>query len=342
MIVTIGRTKILRSAVSRAVTEDAAAFFAACDAGYERRITDIVRRVCSDVESSRLILLSGPSASGKTTTSFKIKQALERAGIRAVTISMDDFFKDRDAVPALPDGSRDYESLQALDLACFDGAVSELIVKGHAEFPVFNFKTGRRENAARLLDLPAGSVAVVEGLHALDPAVTDGLPSKRMLRLYVSVSSDFIDDDGKTVLTAREVRLIRRMVRDYHFRGSSPDNTMEMWEGVCRGEDRYVRPFKRCADITVNSVLRCEPCIFRRTARELLAGVAEQSPHYETAGRLAASLEAFAGMDEEIVPSSCMLREFLGGSIYFNKSAKKDAVADAPAGGAGIASKAAK
>lgn len=235
MTTTIGRAKILSSAVNKAAHTDQQAFMEQCDQKYEKRINEIVNRVAADGSTVRMIMLSGPSASGKTTTSYKIKQGLEKAGIKAITISMDDFFKPRELAPSLPDGSKDFESIDAIDLPLLQSCLLQLINDGWADLPTFNFKLGNRDEKTNRVELAAGSVAVVEGLHALDTSVTEGLPSQHMLKLYISVSSDFVDDDGKVLLTARDVRLIRRTIRDYHFRGSSPENTLDMWGSVCRG-----------------------------------------------------------------------------------------------------------
>lgn len=322
MTTTIGRAKISQALVNKAAHEGYQTYMQQCDASFEKRLGDIVKRIGENTEMSKIIMLSGPSASGKTTTSLKIKQGLERHGIKAVTVSMDDFFLSRDLTPNLADGSKDYESLNALDLPLLQSCLSQLITQGRAEMPTFNFKLGCREEKRTPVELDKGSVAIVEGLHALDTTVTGGLPAGHMLKIYVSVSSDFLDDDGKTLLTARDIRLIRRMIRDYHFRGSSPENTLEMWDTVCRGEELYVRPFKKYADITVNSAFQCEPCLFAETATKLFGMVGEGSEYHQRVTGLIQALSGFERMPMEIIPASCVLREFVGGSEYYNKSGK--------------------
>ena len=282
-----------------------------------------MRRVAQDPSRAKILMLSGPSASGKTTTSFKLRQALAERGIHSVAISMDDFFRGREDAPSLPEGGRDFESLRALDLPLLETTLATLVSGGPARIPVFNFRLGRREERMRTEVLGPDSVAIVEGLHALDPAVTGGIPAGHMLRVYVSVSSDFVDQAGEPVLTAREMRLIRRTVRDNRFRASPPERTLEMWDSVCRGEDLYVRPFKKYADITVNSTFRCEPCLFAALAGKLFRRVPADSPFYERACHAARQLGTFEPMPLELVPPSCLLREFLGGSLYFNRSAGK-------------------
>lgn len=322
MTQTIGRTKIRQDEVNSAAKTAPAPFFEECDRHYEKQIEAIVQRVSENVGGAKLILLSGPSASGKTTSSFKIKQGLLKHGIQAMTISMDDFFKDRVQMLNETAGEPDFESLEALDLPLLKNVLNALISKGQAKLPSFDFKTGSRRSEMIEAQLKDGDVAIIEGLHALDTRVTEGIPSEHMLKIYISVSSDFVDAGGSLALCARDLRLIRRTIRDYHFRGSSPDNTLGMWDSVCRGEDRYIRPFKRYADITVNSVFRCEPCLFRESAIRLFSMVEPQSVHYEKASRMIAGLSAFAEMPLALIPGSSVLREFIGGSDYFNKSGK--------------------
>jgi uridine kinase len=317
---TMGRAKIRISDVNREVLADSSAFFNFCNQNYENKITDIAHRIAADTSKSRLIMLSGPSASGKTTTSIKLQLALQKLGIGAVSISMDDFFKNREDTLVLPDGTRDYESLDSLDIQSLRDTLNELIEKGSTELPVFDFKSGRRTEKTRHVELQAGHVAVVEGLHALDTGVTGLFPSESTLKLYVSVSSDFVDDSGTPVLCARDIRLIRRTVRDFHFRGSNPDVTLGMWEAVCRGEDLYVRPFKKYADVTVNSAFACGPSIFCIKSEHLFSEATKSGNHRQLAKHIFDGLAAFEGMPESLMPGSCLLREFWGGSDYYNKS----------------------
>lgn len=316
-IKTIGRAKIKVSEVNLLAKKDAKAFFDFCNGRYEKKLDSIADRIAADPSKARLIMLSGPSASGKTTTSLKIQEKLKKRGCGAVTISMDDFFKNREDAPLLPDGTRDYESSAALDTDLLKERLGKLIFNGRANIPIFDFKTGHRLEKERTVVLDKGDVAVVEGLHALDTAITGLLPAEYILKIYVSVSSDFVDDEGKNILSARDMRLIRRTVRDFNFRGASVSNTLDMWDAVCRGEDLYVRPFKRYADITVNSAFNCEPCIFKQKAIELFSTIPEDSPHIERARHILTGLNEIEPMPESLLPGDCMLREFMGGSTYY-------------------------
>lgn len=311
--------KIRIDEVNRAAKEDARAFFTACNARYEADLADIAGRIAARAGQHRqFVLLSGPSASGKTTTSLKLKEALTERGVHSVAVSLDDFFREQDE--RTPDGEElDFESPQALDLPLFTQVAAQLLREGRSAYPVFDFKRGRRAERPRRLLFPQGSVAVVEGLHALNPLVAGCLPSERVFRLYVSVSSEFADADGRVLLTAQDVRLVRRMLRDYRFRASDAARTLELWDNVCKGEDTYVRPYKPLADATLDTVFPCEPCLFAGMALWHLESTSRDGPHAEKAAALIAALRRFERMHHRIIPPACVLREFLGGSLYLNK-----------------------
>lgn len=298
---------------------DPKTFFHECDVRYEQAVAQIVDKIARRAGHRQFILLAGPSASGKTTTSLKLKAGLMARGIRTVTISLDDFFKDREHTPRLPDGKPDFESPAALDLDLFTKVTKQLLEQEKATFPIFDFKQARRGEKMRHLELPQGSVAVVEGLHALNPVVAACLPSERLFRLYVSVSSEFSDANGHILLDVYDVRLVRRILRDYRFRASSAAHTLELWEDVCRGEDVYVRPFKPLADVTLDTVFACEPCLFAGMSLWHFENAWEDGPLTPEAERLVFAMKQFSRISQRIIPPSCVLREFLGGSLYLNK-----------------------
>lgn len=316
-VLTIGRAKVRVSEVNAAAKNDKTALFNRCNEKYEKKIEKIAMNIAEDPSKARLIMLSGPSASGKTTTSLKLQNYLRQRGVGAVAISLDDYFRNREDAPILPDGTRDFESSASLDTDLIKSTLCELITTGSTELPVFNFKTGHRLKDRRPVTLGKDDVAIVEGLHALNPDITGLLPEGALLKLYVSVSSDFILDTGDVLLSARDVRLIRRTVRDHNFRGTNVDTTLSMWDAVCRGEDMYVRPYKRCADFTINSAFNCEPCIFKQTAIELFSSADKDSPFKERIKHIIDGLNEFEPISPSIMPSSCVLREFTGGSEYY-------------------------
>lgn len=314
---TIGRKKVRIDEINSAVNRDQKEFFKLCNNKYEQKIELIAKNIASHPDKARLIMLSGPSASGKTTSSLKIQQQLKRLGCGAVTISMDDFFKNRDDAPVLPDGSKDFESVEALNLDLLKDCLNKLITEGKASLPRFDFVSGVRHDGVNPVKLDKDHVAIVEGLHALDPRITDLLPEGCVYKIYVSVSSDYVGTEGKVVLSARDMRLIRRSVRDFNFRGSSVEHTLSMWDAVCNGEDLWVRPNKKYADITINSAFACGPCLFKEEGEKLFREVGENSKYYEKAQHILEALKHFKGMDTKLMPSSCVLLEFFGGSEYY-------------------------
>lgn len=317
MINTSGRAKIFLGEVNTAAVCDPDGFFSRCNDKYENQIEEVCQQIKKRPEAARVIMLSGPSSSAKTTTSLKLRRRLEESGVHAGAISMDDFFRNRNDAPQRADGSRDFESPQALDIPLLTQALSDLILRGAAKLPVFDFKRGMRAEKWRDLRLSPGDVTIVEGLHALDPLITNALPAGHCLKLYISVSSDFIDDRGEPALKANSVRLIRRTIRDKKYRNSSPENTLEMWDDVCRGENLYVRPFKKLADRTINSVFACEPCLFRDAALRLFGAVPKENRFFPRARQLCDALSRFEAMDPKKMPGTCVLREFTGESVYY-------------------------
>lgn len=316
-VLTIGRAKVRVSEVNAAAKIDKTALFNLCNQKYEKKIEQIALHIVENPSKARLIMLSGPSASGKTTTSLKLQDKLRKRGVGAVAISLDDYFRNREDAPVLPDGTRDFESSASLDTELIKSTLCELITGGSTEIPVFNFKTGHRAKERRPVILGKDDVAIVEGLHALNPDITGLLPEGSLLKLYVSVSSDFITDSGNVLLCARDIRLVRRTVRDHNFRGTNVYQTLSMWDSVCRGEDLYVRPFKKYADFTINSAFSCEPCIFRESALQLFSEVSQDIPYAHRAKHIIEGLRKFEPIPPSIMPANCVLREFMGGSEYY-------------------------
>lgn len=314
---TIGREKLKINEINSAVSKDEVEFFNLCNNKYEQKVELIAKKIAENPEKARIIMLAGPSASGKTTTSLKIQARLNELGCGAVTISMDDFFKNREETPQLKDGTKDFETVDALDTQLLKDCLSKLVNTGEAYFPRFSFKEGKRYDNEKLIKLDRDHVAIVEGLHALNPAITSLLPEGCVYKIYVSVSSDYVSEEGKVILSARDMRLIRRSVRDFNFRGSDVEHTLSMWDHVCHGEDLYVRPYKKYADMTVNSAFSCGPSLFKKEGEKLFSQVNEDSEFIEKATHILSALSKFKPMNRKILPSSCVLLEFFGGSQYY-------------------------
>lgn len=286
-------------------------FILKCEEKYENKIIKIAKDI-AESDKTEIVMLAGPSSSGKTTTAKKLCQALEDFGVRSHTISLDDFYLDNADSPRFPDGTPDYETVDALDIPCFEKTMTQLIETGSAMIPEFDFLTGKRKEKYNSLKIGEKDVIVVEGLHALNPAITEHLPKDRLLKIYISVSSRIYDGRKNIVLNKRNIRFIRRLVRDYKFRGNSVEETFKMWITVRYGEDSYLFPFKDNADIRINTIHLYEICVLRDLAAELLEQVSDSSEFYKESQRLIRSLHKFPKIDSSLVPDNSLLREFIG------------------------------
>lgn len=295
--------------INRRVTADAPALIRE----EERRYAAEIEHVAGRIEARRgtkIVLLAGPSASGKTTTAFMLAEALATRGHTAYTVSLDDFFRPQNSCVD-EEGERDFESVNALDLPLLRQTFAQLLETGSCEIPHFDFTTGGRAAETRHLRVEEGDVIIVEGIHALNPLITDSFPAGNPLKLYVNVSSRVYDAAGDVVLSKRDLRFVRRMIRDYHYRSSTVDNTFLLWDGVMHGEDAYLFPFRHRADIRINSFHAYEPCVFRDEAVSLLEDVDGDSVYYPKARDLIRNLRRFISLGANRVPEFSLLREFL-------------------------------
>lgn len=258
-----------------------------------------------------IIMLSGPSASGKTTTAGILQQRLTEKGFDAAVISLDNFYLHPDDLPLLPSGEPDYESIRALDVEAMHRCFIELIETGSCEIPKFDFRSDDRVKETIPICLKSGGVAIMEGIHALNPVLVEKLPADSLLKLYVSVSTPITDDDGNNLLSERALRLIRRMSRDLIYRNSSPVNTLKMWPGVIDGEEKYLFPYKNTADYTINTLHSYEPAVFKSRVLEMLKEIPANTPHYSHVEALEKGLGRFVTIEESLVPHNSLLREFL-------------------------------
>jgi uridine kinase len=301
--------------INEAVRKDPAGFVERSEKSYRENIESIARRIAGEKPISRLVMIAGPSSSGKTTTAHLLKRALRQEGVGSVSISLDDFYRGENLAPVLPDGSHDYECLEALDVEEVRRCLGELVGKNRCEMPVFDFEQHVRYPHRRQVILGERDVAVVEGIHALNPELIRTLPELHLHRIYISVKQGIVGGSGKLLLRAHDVRLLRRIVRDYNSRKTGPDNTLSMWPNVLRGECRFIKPFRKDADMTINSFHEYELCVLRGKALELLSEVPKDSPNYALSRKLADAVSLFAPIDPALVPRDSIIREFIGGGM---------------------------
>ncbi|MEG1834923.1 MAG: nucleoside kinase [Oscillospiraceae bacterium] len=278
---------------------------------YKNIISDISKKVSEDV-GREIIMLAGPSASGKTTTANKLAKSFTELGMKTYVVSLDDFYLDRDDLPFDEEGQHDYETVFALDLPLIAKTLNSLVRGEATRLPVFDFKCGKRSDEFNEIMLDKNDAIIVEGLHALNPIITEDLPNDRLLKIYISVSSRIYDENGKIILNKRNIRFIRRMVRDYKFRASSVANTYELWDGVRSGEDKYLFPYKKNADMTINSIHLSEPCVFNDIAIKMLSEADLNPDRAADAQKLLFSLRKIKSIPSTLVPKESLLREFLG------------------------------
>lgn len=302
------------SEINRRMSFSSEDFIKECEKAYDDRLEQVCEDVIASLKGHGLVMLAGPSSSGKTTTANILKRKITEKGRGAKVISLDDFYRNQDVSYTFEDGTVDYETVKALDVEYISHCLERLMKDGSCMLPRFNFKTRRRESYSETV-LTLDEIVIVEGLHALNPVITDPLEEYNIKKLYVSVSSR-ITDGEQVLMSKRDMRLTRRLIRDYHFRASSVERTLYLWNGVRMGEDRYLFPFSDRADIKIDSFHPYEVCIFKDIAAKLLDHTTENSIYYPTASALKAKLERFEAFSESIVPANSLLREFIGNFDY--------------------------
>ena len=278
------------------------------------RISDeITRRYHNG--GARVILIAGPSSSGKTTTCKRLAIQLMTNLLKPMTISLDDYFVNREDTPRDAEGDYDYESIYALDLDQFNKDLNDLIAGKEVMLPTYSFETGKRYYKGTPSRLRPGEVLIIEGIHGLNPELTKNIPREQKFNIYVSALTTLSIDDHNWVPTT-DNRLLRRIIRDHKYRGTSALDTLKRWPKVRAGEERWIFPFQENADATFNSSLLFELAVMRNNAEEILSHVQSDVPQYATAYRLRKFLSYFRPLPVDSVPPTSLLREFLGGSSF--------------------------
>lgn len=282
------------------------------EAMHERRIAEIARAISVKRDEVRLILIAGPSSSGKTTFSKRLAVQLLAYGLRPMAIEMDNYFVDRDQTPRGPDGEYDFESFEALDHVFFSQQVKELTEGRAVAMPRYDFKLGRRVAGANV-HISRDHIVIAEGIHALNPNLLPDVPPERVYRIYVSALTQLNIDHHNRVPTS-DTRLLRRIVRDARDRGHGARDTIRMWDKVRDGENRNIFPYQENADAMFNSALVYEQAALKSLAEPLLRQIRPGTSEYSEAERLLAALEWFRPAPIEFIPENSILREFVGGS----------------------------
>lgn len=275
----------------------------------------IAKDISKKIKTVKLILIGGPSSSGKTTSAHRMCTYLETYGVKPIVISADDYFKERKDNPKDQDGNYDFECLEALDLGLFNKQMKELLNGKSVVIPTFNFLTGEKEYKRDPIKLEADNVLLIEGLHCLNDAMTKSIPRDAKYKVFVCPFTP-LSIDRHNHLSTTDMRLIRRIVRDNRVRGYKVEDTMKSWPKVKAGEEKYIFPYTNDVDAVLNTAYAYELGVLRVFAEPLLYSVATNSPHYEEARRLLGLLRNFFPISSEYIEDDNTLREFIGGSIF--------------------------
>ena len=305
--------------INRRLREDPAGFVAECDGVYQKRLEAAADRILERMKESPIVLLSGPSGSGKTTTALKLEQELERRGVQTHTVSMDNYFKtlNRKTAPRNAEGDIDYESPKLLDMDLLDDTFTRLSRGEWVIVPKFEFaRQMRNDSRGTPLKLDKNEIAIFEGIHALNDDIAGRHPEATTL--YISARSDILEGE-ELRFKGTWMRISRRAVRDYNFRGTDLVETLSMWYNVRRGEKRYISPFKGRAHVIIDSSLRYEVPVFANYAAPLRQAVEQVPADNERRAELEAMVKAFdcfQTLDPALVPADSLIREFIGGGSY--------------------------
>lgn len=280
---------------------------------HTREILTIAEKIVD--ANSKIVLLAGPSSSGKTTTAQRVADALMTFGKNASVISMDNYFNDRENIPIGEDGEKDYESFRNIDLPLFREQMLSLLAGENVDIPEYDFKNQKKMYLGHKMRLGEDDIIIIEGIHGLNPKTSDFLPKEVVFKLYVNPSVS-IKDDAHNMLSSSDLRLIRRVVRDYNKRGMLVEATFEMWEKVRKGDEENIFPYVDSADYVFNSALIYEMAILKMKAEPLFSAVRRDSKYWPEARRILKRLKPFLGDDASLVPSTSIAREFIGGGCY--------------------------
>ncbi len=295
-------------------------FIRTSELDFNNKIFNIVNDIM-DRDDVKFIMIAGPSSSGKTTTTRKLSFNLRSRGLDPVIISVDDYFVDRDKTPLDNDNNPDYESLQAIDLAFFNEQLNKMLNEEEVTIPSYNFVTGKREFRRKPVTLKENSIILIEGLHCLNNELVPDIPPEYMYKIYLSPFIP-LNIDRHNYISTIDLRFLRRMVRDYQTRGRSVDETIDSWQSVRKGEEKYIFPYIHQADCILNTALPYEIGVLKVFCEPLLFNVGINSIFFEETRRLLDFLKIFYSISAEAVPNDSIIREFIGGSVFSEESVK--------------------
>ncbi len=284
------------------------------EALHEKKISDIADNIVNR-KGVKVVLIAGPSSSGKTTFAKRLGIQLRLNGLKPVTISVDNYFVERKDTPLDADGKYDFECLEAIDLKLFNDHLNTLLNGGEILCPTFDFKEGTKQYNGETMKLADDEILVIEGIHCLNDKLTVSIPKEKKYKVYISALT-VLNIDYYNRISTTDSRLIRRMVRDHNFRGYSALHTLQIWDSVNRGETKHIFPFQEEADSMFNTSLIYEICVLKKYLMPLLEEIDNTNPEYAESKRLYEFLKYFEDIEDKYVPENSLLREFIGGSVF--------------------------
>lgn len=297
------------------INGDLASLIMISEALHEKKIAEIADKIFNR-RDTRIVLIAGPSSSGKTTFAHRLGIQLRVNGLIPIPISLDDYFVNREDTPRDENGEYDFETIGSVDIKLFNEQLREILKGNEVEIPTFNFLKGKREWIGNKIKLPQNGVVIIEGIHGLNPILTSEIEDKYKFKIYISALTQLNLDNHNRIAT-KDVRRIRRIVRDHLSRGHEAEDTLKMWPKIKRGEQKNIFVYQEEADVMFNSTLVYELCVLKKAALEELNKIGEDNTIYNEAKRLKSFLGFFKEIDCDLVPQNSILREFIGGSIFY-------------------------
>lgn len=302
--------RIQAEALNMMASEDQRHIIEYAEKKYHHQFAHVAADIAKTINEKRFVLIAGPSASGKTFSAHILSEHLQKNKLQPRVISLDNFYKDRAEMPKLADGEHDFESLESLDLECLQSCVIQLLEKGNAKIPHFSFKLGKRSRTERMT-LEENEVLILEGIHALNPTLLPKDLQRHFHKYFITTQSEYESVDGKLLLTAKGIRLMRRIIRDFHHRGAAVSDTLDLWKKVLAGERRWILPYIEYAEQKIDSTHIYEPMLYRSMMPALFEEKMSRE-NRKTCDELLHGLSHFDPIDPQLVPKNSLLIEFIG------------------------------
>mgnify|MGYP004598977911 FL=1 len=298
------------STINEAAEKEPEQFVKRIECSFKAQIEETADYVIKKQPECKILMIAGPSSSGKTTVANMIKAEFAKRNIWSTVISLDDFYIGIDKLPILKNGSKDFESINGLDTFQIKQTLKSIIYDGLCDMPIYDFSKMAPSNKRRHIKVPSNGMIIIEGLHALNPIISDGLPIESVLKIYVSVQNKVMFN-GHEFISPEDIRLTRRVLRDYNYRDTMPIRTVMMWADVCRGEQLYIKPFEMESNISINSFHAYEICVMSKEMLGLMGSIPKNIQEYEHIVKLTEKLREFKNINKSLVTSDSLIREFI-------------------------------